>query len=77
MAFETTCRTCEGENTLISLHTQRLDIEVLGLNVEVCPICIRIFTSEGTPLTPLQEIQVQEIITAYQNLLSALTPDIL
>ncbi|HEK9103916.1 hypothetical protein KFD70_28465 [Bacillus pfraonensis] len=75
MAFETNCATCEGDNTILSVHTGRIDIELLGLNVEVCPICIRVFTSDGSPLTPAQDAQVQQIISAIQNLQNSFVPN--
>lgn len=76
MAFETKCSTCEGENTILSIHTQRIHIELLNLNVEICPICIRIFTSDGSPLTPAQENQLQQIILAVQEFQKSIIPTV-
>ncbi|MGN2275080.1 hypothetical protein [Priestia megaterium] len=76
MAFETNCRTCEGENTVLSVHTGRIDVELLGLNVEVCPICIRVFTSDGSPLTAAQEDQLKQIISSVKKFQKSFIPSV-
>jgi hypothetical protein len=84
LAFSTNCTDCTAlpgtPNALLTVHTGIIDVELLGLNVEICPICIRVFTSNGitdlSQLTDLQKAQLQQIINAIKNLLNSVVPTI-
>ena len=48
MALETNCEECCEPGDILCVNIPGgIDIQLLGLNVEICPICIRVFTDSG------------------------------
>ncbi|WP_139488536.1 hypothetical protein [Brevibacillus dissolubilis] len=74
MALQTNCETCCQPGDILCVNIPGgIRITLLGLNVEICPLCIRIFTEDGT-ITPEQMAQAEQVMTAVRALLGTLVP---
>lgn len=69
MPLETNCEECCESGDILCVNLPGgIDIQLLGLNVEICPICIRVFTSNGT-LTAQQGEALNSILSTIRNLI--------
>lgn len=60
MALLTNCETCTppaGSTPILTLNVPGgLAIDLLGIHIEACPICITVFTGDGTLTAQQQDI---------------------
>jgi hypothetical protein len=72
IALETNCQTCtppEGSTPILTVSVPGgLAINLLGIHVEACPICITVFTG-GTSLTSVQTNVVNDLLSAIRGLI--------
>lgn len=75
MALETNCQTCtppSGSTPILTVSVPGgLAINLLGIHVEACPICITVFTDGSTPLTSGQTNVVNGLLDAIGSLVPA------
>lgn len=71
MALLTNCTTCTppaGSTSILTVDIPGgLAINLLGIHIEACPICITVFTGGGT-LTAEQQAIANNLVQAVQNL---------
>jgi hypothetical protein len=69
MSLDTNCEQCCEQGDILCVNIPGgIDIQLLGLNVEVCPICIRVFTETGE-LTDAQTTLLNQLLDAIRNLI--------
>ncbi|MGY1462307.1 Ig-like domain-containing protein [Bacillus toyonensis] len=72
MALETNCETCtppEGSTSILTVDIPGgLAINLLGIHIEACPICVTVFTDGSDTLTSQQQDITNNLIKIVQNL---------
>lgn len=72
MALETNCQTCtppEGSTSILTVDIPGgLAINLLGIHIEACPICVTVFTDGSDTLTSQQQDIANNLIKVVQNL---------
>lgn len=72
MALETDCKTCtppEGSTSILTVDIPGgLAINLLGIHIEACPICVTVFTDGSGALTSQQQGIANNLINVVQNL---------
>lgn len=72
MALETNCQTCtppEGSTSILTVDIPGgLAINLLGIHIEACPICVTVFTDGSDTLTSQQQDIANNLIKIVQNL---------
>ncbi|MBJ8064212.1 MULTISPECIES: Ig-like domain-containing protein [Bacillus] len=72
MALETNCETCtppEGSTSILTVDIPGgLAINLLGIHIEACPICVTVFTDGSDTLTSQQQDIANNLIKIVQNL---------
>ncbi|PEA66050.1 Ig-like domain-containing protein [Bacillus toyonensis] len=72
MALETNCETCtppEGSTSILTVDIPGgLAINLLGIHIEACPICVTVFTDGSATLTSQQQDITNNLIKIVQNL---------
>ncbi len=67
MPLETNCEECCQPGDILCVNIPGgVDIQLLGLNVEICPVCIRVFTNNGE-LTDAQRNLLNHTFNAIRN----------
>lgn len=73
MALETNCTTCtppEGSTPILTVDVPGgLAINLLGIHVEACPICVTVFTDCSSSLTSPQTDLVNGLLKAIRSLI--------
>ncbi len=76
MALETNCETCTppaGSTPILTVDVPGgLAINLLGIHIEVCPICITVFTDGSGALTAQQQSIVNSLLQAVHSLIPSL-----
>ena len=71
MALQTNCQTCTppaGSTPILTVSVPGgLAINLLGIHVEACPICITVFTG-GTSITSAQTSVVNDLLGVIRGL---------
>ncbi|PEK41955.1 hypothetical protein COL64_14720 [Bacillus toyonensis] len=72
MALETNCETCtppEGSTSILTVDIPGgLAINLLGIHIEACPICVTVFIDGSDTLTSQQQDIANNLIKIVQNL---------
>ena len=72
MALQTNCETCTppaGSTPILTVDIPGgLAINLLGIHIEACPICITVFTDGSGALTNQQQGIVNSLVQAVKNL---------
>ncbi|PEA54916.1 hypothetical protein CON64_10320 [Bacillus pseudomycoides] len=72
MALETNCQTCtppEGSTSILTVDIPGgLAINLLGIHIEACPICVTVFTEGSGTLTSQQQDIANNLVKVVQNL---------
>ncbi|KAA0764539.1 hypothetical protein DN410_10805 [Bacillus sp. SH5-2] len=73
MALETNCQTCtppEGSTSILTVDIPGgLAINLLGIHIEACPICVTVFTEGSGTATSQQQDIANNLIKVVQNLI--------
>lgn len=72
IALLTNCETCTppaGSTPILTLNVPGgFAINLLGIQIEACPLCVTVFTTDGT-LTAQQQDIVNNLLQAVRNLI--------
>lgn len=73
MGLLTNCTTCTppaGSTPILTVSVPGgLAINLLGIHVEACPICVTVFTDGSSPLTSAQTSAVNGLLEAIRSLI--------
>ncbi|WML42159.1 hypothetical protein RCG19_11380 [Neobacillus sp. OS1-2] len=79
MGLRTNCETCtppSGSTPVLTVDIPGgLAINLLGIHVEVCPVCVSVFTDGSGTLNPQQLTIINNLIHALQGLLPSIPGD--
>jgi hypothetical protein len=79
MALETNCKTCtppEGSTPILTVDVPGgLAINLLGIHIEACPICVTVFTEGSGALTSQQQGIANNLVKVVQNLVPTIPGD--